>query len=123
MGVLVRELDELILDRRTVARADPGDLAAKERREVQVLLDNLAGGAGGLGHPTGYLLAARCPSGEALAGLFHVEQIGLLAGVVEGEKGGGGIAWLLLTFAKIDGPSQDARRGASLKSLEFDSSL
>ena len=105
MGVLIRELHKLVLDGRAVARPDPGDLAAKERREVEVLLDNLAGGAGRLSHPTGYLLTSRGPSGEAFAGLFHVEQIGLLAGIVEGKKGGGGIARLLLTFAKIDGPS------------------
>jgi hypothetical protein len=52
-----------------------------------------------------------------------VEQVGLLAGIVKGKKGGGGISWLLLTFAKINGLSQDARRGARLEPLEFDSSL
>jgi hypothetical protein len=55
--------------------------------------------------------------------LFHVEQIGLLTGVVEGEKGRGGIAWLLLALTEIDGRTEDARRGTGLESLEFDSSL
>jgi hypothetical protein len=52
-----------------------------------------------------------------------VEQISLLAGVVEGEKGRGGIAWLLLALTEIDGRTEDARRGAGLESLEFDASL
>jgi hypothetical protein len=55
--------------------------------------------------------------------LFHVEQIGLLTGIVEGEKGRGGVARLLLALTKIDGRTEDARRGAGLKSLEFNASL
>ena len=123
MGVLIRELHELVLDGRAVARTDPGDLASIEGREVKVLLHDLPGGPGGLRHPTGYLVAPWGPSGEAFTRLFHVEQIGLLTGVVEGEKGRGGIAWLLLALTEIDGRTEDARRGAGLESLEFDSSL
>jgi hypothetical protein len=123
MGILVRELHELVFDGGAVARADPGDLAPIEGREVKVILDNLAGGAGRLRHPTGNLIAAGSPSGEALAGLFHVEQVSLLAGVVEGKKGGGDVARLLLAFTEINRSSQDARRGAGLKSLQLNSNL
>jgi hypothetical protein len=55
--------------------------------------------------------------------LFHVEQILLTAGVVEGKKGRGDIAGLLLALAEIDRGTEDARRGAGLKPLEFNASL
>jgi hypothetical protein len=49
------------------------------------------------------LVAARGPSREALAALFHVEHVGFLPGIMEGKKGRGQIAGLLLALAKING--------------------
>ena len=90
---------------------------------MEVILDDLACGAGRLRHPARDLVGAWGPSWEAFASLFHVEQIGLLAGVVEGEQGRGGVARLLLALTEIDGASEDARRGAGLQPLKLNASL
>ena len=67
----------------------------------------------------------RCTRGAALTEFVLIVPMMalMLTGVVEGEKGRGGIARLLLTLAEIDGRAEDARRGAGLESLEFDASL
>ncbi len=121
MGILVRELDEFIFDRGAIAGAYAFDLAAVKRGEVQVLLNDFSRGAGGLGHPTSYLIRPWGPTGQPLLRVFHVEQVGLLPGVMEGEKGRGGVARLGLALGEIDGGPEDARRRPGLEPLKFDS--
>ena len=55
--------------------------------------------------------------------MFHVEQVAVLARVMEGKKSGGLIARLLFTFRKIDRASKDSWRGTSLESLQLDTSI
>ncbi len=101
--LLFRELHKLIFNGGAVARANAFNLAAIKRRAVEVIMDNLTGHSRCLGHPAGDLIAARSPSGEALAALFHVEHVGFLPGIMEGKKGGGEVAGLLFALAKING--------------------
>ena len=74
-------------------------------------------------HPTRDLIASRRPARQALAILFHVEQVGGLAGIVEGKQGGGFIAGLLFAFRKINGRAEDAGWGASLQPLQLNTSI
>ena len=121
MGVLVCELDEFIFDGGAIAGANAFDLATVERGEMEVLLNDFSRSAGGLGHPAGDLICAWGPTWQPLLRVFHVEQVGLLPGVMEGEKGRGGVARLGLALGKVDGGSEDTRRRPRLESLEFDS--
>jgi hypothetical protein len=64
------KLDDLILDRGTIARAHPFNAARIERRLMEVLTDDGVGLLGRMSDPTGYL--------------FHVELVPLNA--IEGKE-------------------------------------
>ena len=123
MGILIGELHELIFNRWAVTRSYAGYLTAIERGQVEVLLHDLTRGAGGFRHPARDLVTSRSPAGEPFARLFHVEQIGYLARIMERKKGRGYIPWLFLALTEINGGSEDTRRGTCLESLKFYSRL
>ena len=120
---LVGETHELVLNARAVAGADAGDLAGVHRRLVKVVPDDLLGLRCRVGHPAGHLFAARGPAEPALAGLFHVEQVLRIPGVVKGKQGGLSIALLFLQSREVNAPSQNPRRGPGLEALKFDAGL
>ena len=99
MPRLVRKADDLILDGRAVARADALDLAAVERRAVEVFADDLVGFARGIGQIADRLIAGR-PVG------------------VERERDDLLLALLHLETGKVDRTAVDARRGAGLEPLQ-----
>ncbi len=96
MALGLGELDDLILDRRTVARPAPADRAAVQRRLFQVALNDLLHFCAGPGDPARHLARP-------------------LRVVVEGEVIVPLISVLARDFGPIDRPPVDARRGASLE--------
>ncbi len=97
VAVLVGEAHDLVFDRGAVAGPLAVDEAAVDRREVEIVSDQLVGGGGGAGDVAGHLLAA-CPG----------------AGI-EGEEAVGGIAGLLLELIEGHAAAVDAGRGAGLE--------
>ena len=65
---------------------------------MKVGLNNLAGLLRSFGHPARNLVRAWHPPREPFPRLFHVEQLGGFASIIEGKEGRGLVALLLVTL-------------------------
>ena len=95
MRGFVGELDDLVFDRRTIARADGLNLAAIHRGAVHVFANDAMGFGSSPGDVAGDL---RIVMGDALG--------------AEAERCGIGVAGLELKFRPVDAAAVEARRGA-----------
>src|SRR5271165_4003488 len=107
MAGLVRESHELVLDARAIPWPDSFDFSAIHGRLVKIGPDNPCCFCRGMGHPARDLIRARDPSEAGFAGLFHVEQILGIAGVVERKECGLRVTFLLTHPAKIYASAKD----------------
>ena len=85
MPWFISESDEFILDTRAIPRADPFDFPAIHRGLVEIATNNIGRLGGGVGHPARNLFKSGLPAQSTFPGLFHVEQVLRIAGVVKGE--------------------------------------
>ena len=104
MALALAELDDLVLDRRAVARSDAFDAAAVHRRAFQVVADHLVRSGVRVGDPAGNLRQRR------------------LGGLV-GERARRVVAGLDLQRVIVDGAAIDSRRGARLEPADLEAEL
>src|SRR5471030_110800 len=123
MARLVGKPDELVLNARTIPRTDSFDLAAVHRRLVEIRADDLGRCLCCMGHPARRLGRPRDPSNARFSGMFHVEQILRVTGVVKGEQGGMKVALLLLHLTEVDAAPEDPGWGARLEAPQLDTNL
>ena len=104
MALFIGEFDDLVFDRRAVARADAEDLAAVERRAVKVVAD--------------HLMNARVRVTD-IAGDLRLHNLARR----EGEWRRLLVARLFFELLEVNGPTVEARRSASLQTRDAETEM
>ena len=99
VAVFVGEAHDLVFDRGAVSGSFAVDHAAVDRREMEVVSDQLVGGRRGAGEMTAHLLTAGPGSG------------------IKGEKAVGSVTGLLFQLIESDAAPIHTGRGAGLESV------